>query len=359
LLLTDFVMNTVVNFENFDKKLKELVSTQQWEKLQTIFNDKKIIILFGHGGNLGVTDHGAIDIGRLTDKTALCPGSGIMITSLVSDFNFETWIQNWLEMVLRGIDTKDVLVIGTSCSLGTPSSNSIVNALNYAVEQGCEGALMTARDKTGILNEKVVKIINNSIYYHTSECITLMLIYQLIYGYSNSNLDLDLVSCPPPIRVRGTAENVVLDKGCSNCEGGALDHSWCLEALAKENKQVPPGCENDEDNLAIDFDGVIHTFDKGFYDGTCYGEPIEGAIESIKKLSEKYNIIIFSGKCLPDRPLVYGKTGKDLIIDWLKKYELLAYVKDVTHIKPRAKYYIDDKGITFDNNWNEICEKLL
>ena len=48
--------------------------------------------------------------------------------------------------------------------------------------------------------------------------------------------------------------------------------------------------------IAIDFDNVIHNNDKGFHDGTCYGEPMDGAIESIKKISEKFRIIIYSFK---------------------------------------------------------------
>ena len=61
-------------------------------------------------------------------------------------------------------------------------------------------------------------------------------------------------------------------------------------------KQVPPGFEDDLKNIAIDFDGVIHTFDKGWYDGTCYGEPLPGSLEAIIKLSETHNIIIFTIK---------------------------------------------------------------
>ena len=117
--------------------------------------------------------------------------------------------------------------------------------------------------------------------------------------------------------------------------------------------------EEERNNLAIDFDGVIHNFDKGWYDGTCYGEPIEGSIEALKKLSEKYNIIIFTGKALPDRPLVNGKTGKQLITEWMEKYNLLQYIDNITYSKPRAEYYIDDKGIFFNNNWEEILNKIL
>ena len=120
-------------------------------------------------------------------------------------------------------------------------------------------------------------------------------------------------------------------------------------------QDVPPGFENEKNNLAIDFDGVIHEF-YGWGDGTCYGNPIEGSIESIKQLSKKYNIIIFSSKVRPDRPLVNGKTGLELVTEWIDEHDLTQYIDYITHEKPRAKYYIDDKAISFKNNWSEILQ---
>ena len=64
------------------------------------------------------------------------------------------------------------------------------------------------------------------------------------------------------------------------------------------NKQVPPGFEKELNNVAIDFDGVIHNFDKGWHDGTCYGDPLPGSIEAVKRLSKQYNIIIFTAKVI-------------------------------------------------------------
>ena len=93
------------------------------------------------------------------------------------------------------------------------------------------------------------------------------------------------------------------------------------------NKEVPPGFEQDLKNLAIDFDGVIHTFDKGFHDGTCYGDPIEGSLEAIKDLSKRFNIVIFTAKAKPCRPLVNGKTGTELVTEWLTKHNVMQYVK--------------------------------
>tara|TARA_Y100001938_G_C7776209_1_gene275672 strand:- start:153 stop:548 length:396 start_codon:yes stop_codon:yes gene_type:complete len=122
-------------------------------------------------------------------------------------------------------------------------------------------------------------------------------------------------------------------------------------------KEVPPGFEDDLKNLAIDFDGVIHTFDKGWYDGTCYGEPIEGSLEAIKKLSESYTIIIFTAKAKPSRPLVNGKTGTELVEEWLTKHGVMQYVKEITSEKPRSQIYIDDKGYHFVN-WKDTLEHL-
>jgi len=109
----------------------------------------------------------------------------------------------------------------------------------------------------------------------------------------------------------------------------------------------PPGYEGDELNLAIDFDGVIHKFDKGFHDGTCYGDPICGSLEALKRLSKKYNIIIFTAKARHDRPIVNGKTGPELVSEWLDKHGVLECVSEITAEKPRAFLYIDDNGYRF------------
>ena len=66
----------------------------------------------------------------------------------------------------------------------------------------------------------------------------------------------------------------------------------------------PPGFENEIKSIAIDFDGVLHDAYQGWGDGTCYGDPLPGAIEAIKQLSKQYQIIIFTAKAKSDRPLV-------------------------------------------------------
>ena len=120
---------------------------------------------------------------------------------------------------------------------------------------------------------------------------------------------------------------------------------------------VPPGFEDELNNIAIDFDGVIHNFDKGWHDGTCYGEPLPRSLEAIKTLSAKYNIIIFTAKAKKNRPLVNGKTGTQLVQEWLEKYDVMQYINEITSEKPRAQIYIDDNGYRF-NNWDQTLKDI-
>jgi hypothetical protein len=118
-------------------------------------------------------------------------------------------------------------------------------------------------------------------------------------------------------------------------------------------KDFPPGFK--ENQIAIDFDGVIHKNSKGYYDGTIYDEPVEGSLEAIKKLYDEWDIIIYTAKAKSDRPLVNGKTGKELVWDWLTKYNIAQFINEVTSEKPRAQIYIDDKGYRFEN-WNDTIK---
>ena len=77
----------------------------------------------------------------------------------------------------------------------------------------------------------------------------------------------------------------------------------------------------------------------------------------MKKLSEKYDVVIFTAKAKSDRGLINGKTGTQLIWEWLKKHDMDKFVTKVTAEKPRAVAYIDDKGISFDN-WNRVMRDL-
>ena len=115
--------------------------------------------------------------------------------------------------------------------------------------------------------------------------------------------------------------------------------------------------EQEDNVIAIDFDGVIHKNSKGFYDGTVYDEPVEGSYDALEKISGMYDVIVYTAKAKSDRGLINGKTGIQLVWDWLRKNDMAKFVTKVTAEKPRAVAYIDDKAVRFDN-WNECLDNL-
>ena len=48
--------------------------------------------------------------------------------------------------------------------------------------------------------------------------------------------------------------------------------------------------------ISVDFDGVIHTYEKGWGDGTIYGEFMPGAVIYLKRLMKKYAVIIHTAR---------------------------------------------------------------
>ena len=52
----------MLNFENLDEKFVRIVNSKEWQALQSKFNNSNEIYVLGHGGNLAVADHAAVDI---------------------------------------------------------------------------------------------------------------------------------------------------------------------------------------------------------------------------------------------------------------------------------------------------------
>ena len=319
----------MLNFENIGERFVHVIHTEDWESLQQQYNKCNDIYVLGHGGNLAVADHAAVDMTRLSNgtKNAMCPGSAVVATSLINDTNFDQWMVNWLACrtsTRTKAQMKKSLVLGISSS-GT--SADILKALQWASDNGMEIALITSRDIPMEI-DKLTKVILGAEYYHTAEVLTLLLTYQLTHGSGNV--------CPP------IGENSPEALKKMNWKGGKIrKHSYPDEQI----------------NIGVDFDGVIHKCSKGYYDGTIYDDPIPGAFEALQRLSEKYTIIMFSAKARADRGLVNGKTGIQLIWEWLKKYDMAQFVSKVTAEKPRARFYIDDKAIRF-TDWESAFEMI-
>ena len=319
----------MLDFENIGEKFTEVVNSSEWIEVQEKFNNCDDIYVLGHGGNLAVADHTAVDITRLSNgqKNAICPSSACLATSYINDSSFDQWMVNWLAhrtTTRTPAQMKRSLVYGISSS---GRSTDIAKALQWASDNGMQTVLVTGQPMKEKVNGLTTVLLNTK-YYHTCEVLTLLLQYQLTHGSGRE--------CPP------IGQNTPEE----------------LEKLNWRSKKIRKHSYPDElINISIDFDGVIHKCSKGYHDGTIYDEPIEGSHEALKKISEKYTIIVHTCKARADRGLVNGKTGTELVWAWLKENNLDQYVSKVSAEKPRAVAYIDDKGISF-NSWNKCLEAL-
>jgi hypothetical protein len=127
--------------------------------------------------------------------------------------------------------------------------------------------------------------------------------------------------------------------------------------VLEKNLDFPPEFRPGAGIVAIDFDGVMHQDYKGFADGSVYGPVIQGTREALSLISRRHQIVVFTAKARSDRPKFEGRTGEELIWEWLHKNDLHSFVHEVTATKPRAKVYIDDKAIHFVD-WHSTVETL-
>lgn len=122
---------------------------------------------------------------------------------------------------------------------------------------------------------------------------------------------------------------------------------------------------NCQNNIAIDFDMVVHYAYDGARDGECYGPPMPGAVEAIKAISKEYDIIIHTCKARPNGPIYRFErenrfsqfTGEELVWEWLAEHGLNTHVSEVTAIKPVAVLYLDDKAVRF-LNWDQATQDI-
>lgn len=317
----------MLNIESIEGLFYDVVNSDEWKELQEKFNNADDIYVLGHGGNLAVASHAAIDISRLSNgtKNAMCPDSATVVTSLINDTDFDHWMHAWLKMVTSSKTQQQLeksLILGFSSS-GT--SRDLIKAFQWGYSNDIPIACVTAKpliDKIPTISEVQV----GCDYYHTIEVLSLLLQYELTHGSGKV--------CPP------IGDNRPEDISRLNTIG--------------EPRVV--GFKDELRNMAVDFDGVIHKNSKGFHDGTIYDEPLENARESLKRLSENYDVVLFTAKAKPDRGLVNGKTGTQLVWEWLEKHDMDKFVTKVTAEKPRAVQYIDDKGYHF-TTWEKYWEE--
>lgn len=101
--------------------------------------------------------------------------------------------------------------------------------------------------------------------------------------------------------------------------------------------------------VCLDFDDVINDYpgweNEGFV--LIRGKPVRGAKRAIRKLRKSYIVYVNSTRC--------AQGGRLSIVRYLRHHGIK--VDGVTEGKPRADFYIDDRGIQF-TDWISAISQL-
>jgi hypothetical protein len=109
--------------------------------------------------------------------------------------------------------------------------------------------------------------------------------------------------------------------------------------------------------LCLDFDGVIHDYQRGWQDGRIYGDVVRGFFEWVETVRHDFELVIYSSRSKTDE-------GVTAMAVWLQE-QRNAWIKaggqrhptaplefTFAHEKPPAWVTIDDRAIRFDGSWD-------
>lgn len=114
--------------------------------------------------------------------------------------------------------------------------------------------------------------------------------------------------------------------------------------------------------IAVDFDGVIHAYSRGWDDGTIYDPPLPGALDGLRALMEHYAVFIHTTRTPSHVAEWLSEHGFQTCVEgpmhapmtfWNEQGRLL-----VTDRKLPAVAYLDDRAVRF-TSWSQALLELL
>ena len=102
---------------------------QARDRLLTVKEDGKKMILAGNGASASIAAHGAVDFTKQAGVRSISFNEAALITAFANDYGYEHWVQKALEV---HADPGDVVLLISSSG----KSPNIVNAARYSRETG-------------------------------------------------------------------------------------------------------------------------------------------------------------------------------------------------------------------------------
>ena len=110
--------------------------------------------------------------------------------------------------------------------------------------------------------------------------------------------------------------------------------------------------------VAVDLDGVIHRYSRGWDDGTIYDEPVEGAFDALRTLMERHAVFIFTTREAESVASWMKERGGFAVTTrvpgqfWNRRGVLL-----ITDRKLPAIAYVDDRAVPF-HDWQQALADI-
>jgi phosphoglycolate phosphatase-like HAD superfamily hydrolase len=103
--------------------------------------------------------------------------------------------------------------------------------------------------------------------------------------------------------------------------------------------------------VAVDLDGVVHRYSRGWADGTIYDPPVDGAYEALLRLATAgWRLVLHTTRARDPAQAA-------AVAAWLEINGMAGLFAEVTDRKPLAVAYIDDRAIRF-TDWPQALAEL-
>jgi aromatic ring-cleaving dioxygenase len=109
--------------------------------------------------------------------------------------------------------------------------------------------------------------------------------------------------------------------------------------------------------LCVDFDGVVHSYDRGWYDSSIYGEATTGFFEWLERVTGQFKVVIYSSRSksaegLAEMSLWLHEQHRKWIDATQQPQPAPALDIEFTDRKPAAWLTIDDRAVCFAGKWD-------
>lgn len=168
-----------MDMQRVSAALNTVHQSASWEIAVKAFSQSQRILYIGHGGNLAIADHAAIDCTRVSKgrKTGVSTGSAVLVTSIINDVGWENWLPTWMSYEIPSDTSSLCAIVLTSSGKGS----DIVNGIEYLLERDIATVCLTARSILKFQDKRnYCELLLDVETYNDAEVLSLGLTYDLL-----------------------------------------------------------------------------------------------------------------------------------------------------------------------------------